>query len=252
MRIVRSLFILVFSLWVCSVWAGAQQTSTTETVKGEGNQQVEVQSGEVVAVDGNNLFVRMSDGNVQHFVVPPDAKAIVDGQEVGVSDLKPGTKLSRSITTTRTPNVVRTTTKIEGRVFSVNPPVSVILTGSDGVNRQYFIPKDQKINVNGEEVDAFSLKKGMKINATVTKEVPEEVVTSEKSAVVGQAPPAPEPAKPAEETTAAATPQAEPAAAPAAPAEQKALPQTASPLPLLGLLGGILSLAGWRTMRRRS
>jgi hypothetical protein len=238
-----------------SGWGAAQQPSTQETVKGEAATQVEVQSGEVVAVDGNNLFVRMQDGTVKHFVVPPDAKATVDGKEVTVSELTPGTKLSRSITTTRTPTMVRTTTKIQGTVFQVNPPVSVILTAPDGTNRQYFIPKGQKINMDGQEVDAFALKKGMKINATVTKEVPEEIVSAEKSGVVGQAPPPPPTQEqPAPTETASATTPQQPEAAPAAAApatEQKALPQTASPLPLLGLLGGILSLAGWRTMQRR-
>jgi hypothetical protein len=235
----------------------AQQTSTQEKIKGESNTQVMVRSGTVLAVDGNNLIVKMQDGEVKHFTVPEDSKFTVDGKEVGISELKPGTELTQSIMTTRTPTVVRTTTTIKGRVFSVNPPTSVILTLGDGTNKRYYIPEGQKINVDGQELDAFSLKPGMKINAKVTQEVPAEDVEVRRGSVAGVAP---EPA-PAEQptTTAQNTHQAPVAAAPAAapestpaPTEKQTLPQTASPLPIVGLLGGALIVAGWAMKRRRS
>ncbi len=39
-------------------------------------------------------------------------------------------------------------------------------------NQQFKIPKDQKFNVDGQETDAFGLKKGMKVSATKIVEVP--------------------------------------------------------------------------------
>jgi hypothetical protein len=248
--VLSTLGLIVFVAGILS----AQQTSTQEKVKGESSTQVMVRSGTVLAVDGNNLIVKMQDGETKHFVVPEDSKFTVNGQEVGLSELKPGTELTQSIMTTRTPTIVRTTTTIKGRVFSVNPPTSVILTLGDGTNKRYYIPEGQKINVDGQELDAFALKPGMKINAKVTHEVPTEDVEVRRGTVAGVAP---EPA-PAEQptTTAQNTQPAPESAAPTAPestepATKESLPQTASPLPIIGLLGGVLIAAGWAMKRLR-
>lgn len=244
--LIRSAGGLVALIFCFCTVAIAQQTTTQETVPGQSTTQVTVRSGEVVTVDGNKLFVKMEDGQVKEFDVPSDAKFNVDGKEVTVDQLTPGTKLTQSIQTTNTPQTVRTVTTIDGKVWQVSPPNSVILTLGDGTNRQYHIPKDQKFMVNGEEVDAFALRKGMNVHATVTREVP-EVMVSEQRTVTGQAP-APEPpketaqAQPAPEPTPA--PQAAPEQpAPEQPAKKEALPQTATPLPLLALLGVLSVLA---------
>lgn len=245
--VLMMLGLIVFFAGVLS----AQQTSTQEKIKGESSTQVMVRSGTVLAVDGNNLIVKMQDGEIKHFTVPEDAKFTMNGKEAGLSELKPGTELTQSIMTTRTPTTVRTTTTIKGRVFAVNPPTSVILTLGDGTNKRYYIPEGQKINVDGQEMDAFALKPGMKINATVTKEVPEEDVEVRRGEVAGVAP---EPA-PAETTTAQNTQPAPESAAPAAAPEsapaKESLPQTASPLPIIGLIGGTLIVAGWAMKRLR-
>jgi hypothetical protein len=44
----------------------------------------------------------MTDGGVREFNVPEDRKFIIDGRELTVHDLKPGTKLSATVTTTAT------------------------------------------------------------------------------------------------------------------------------------------------------
>jgi hypothetical protein len=157
------------------------------------------------------------------------------------------------VITTRTPKTLRTTTTISGRVFAVNPPTSVILTLPGGENRRYYIPEGQKINVGGQEMDAFALKPGMKINAKVTQEVPEEDVEVRRGEVVGMAPPEPKPAEPAvtaqntQPTAPAATEEPTPA-----PEKKEALPQTASNLPLFTLIGTTLILLGWKTLYRRT
>jgi hypothetical protein len=43
----------------------------------------------------------------------------------------------------------------------VTPPISVILTLENGENQAFKIPEGQKFTVNGQEVDAWGLKKGM-------------------------------------------------------------------------------------------
>src|SRR4030088_1481454 len=155
----------------------AQVQTETSTTAEKGTVATQVESGEVVTVSGNDLVVKMADGTIRHFAnVPESARATVDGQQLGIHDLKPGMKLQRTITTTTTPKTITTVQSVTGTVWFVSPPNSVILTLEDGKNQQCKIPKNQKFNVDGEMVDAWGLKKGMKIAATKVVEVPETVV----------------------------------------------------------------------------
>jgi len=236
----------------------AQQTSKTDVTHGPASKQAQVERGEVIYVSGNDVVVKMENGEVRHVTAPEGAKATVDGKEITVHDLKPGMKLQRTITTTTTPRLVTTVTTIQGKVFHANPPTSVILTLGDGTNKQYKIPKDQKFMIDGQEKTAFDLRKGMNISATVVTQVPETVVAQQRK-VTGSAPPPPptpamqgalliEDAAPAPKQVAAA-----PAAAATAPEPApKHLPKTGSPVPLVGLLG-LLSFSlsfGVRMLRR--
>jgi LPXTG-motif cell wall-anchored protein len=229
----------------------AQVQTKTTTTSHAASVQTKVESGEVVAVSGNDLVVKMSDGSLRHFAnVSESARVTVDGQQLGIHDLKPGMKLQRTITTTTTPKTITTVQSVTGTVWFVNPPSSVILTLADGKNQQFKIPKNQKFNVNGEMVDAWGLKKGMTISATKVVEVPVTVVAQTRS-VTGEMPPPPPP-PPADVPILVVEEEVvvpvQVAQAPA-PAE---LPKTGSPVPLIGLLG-LLSLAssfGLRTARK--
>ena len=55
-----------------------------------------VDQGEVVWRSGNTIIVRDERGRSLKVTVDPKAKFLVDGREVTVSDLKPGTKLTRT------------------------------------------------------------------------------------------------------------------------------------------------------------
>lgn len=237
-RITRVLLVLAVGL-VCIAFAAsmsAQVKTETSTMQGPSTHEVKVERGEVVMVTGNDLIVKMDDGTIRHIAnVPESARVDVDGQQLGIHDLKPGMKLQKTITTTSTPKTITTVQTVTGKVWHVTPPTSVILTLEDGTNQQFKIPKGQKFTVNGQQTDAFGLKKGMVVSATKVVETPETVVT-QKRALTGNMPPPP-PAPPADApilvATAAPTPApaAEPAAAPAE------LPKTGSFLPLIGLLG---------------
>jgi LPXTG-motif cell wall-anchored protein len=205
-------------------------------------KQVTVEKATVIAVDGNDLFVKMDDGSIRHIPnVPESSKVDVDGQQLGIHELKPGMHLQRTITTTTSSQVVTTTQTVTGKVWHVNPPLTVILTLDDGTNQEFKIPKGQKFTVNGQEKDAWGLKKGMIINATKVVEQPVEVV-AKQTKLTGSMPPPPPP-PPADQPVLIAV--VVPAAAPAAPAEAApaALPKTGSSLPLIGLLG-LLFMAG--------
>jgi hypothetical protein len=241
---------------VCLVFAVAmlaQDTTKTQTTTGAASKQFKVERGEVVYVQGNDLVVKMENGDIRSVTVPDSARATVDGKELSVHDLKPGMKLQRTIVTTATPRTVTTVRTISGKVWQVSPPNTVILTLPDNTNKQYRIPKDQKFMIDGQEKTAFELKKGMNVSATVLTAVPETVVAEQRK-VTGSAPPPP-PTPPIQgalliETPAPAPAPAQVAAAEPAPAK---LPKTASALPLIGLLGLLCSglSVGMRMLRSR-
>jgi hypothetical protein len=203
-----------------AVQTNAQVQTTTATTEGMSSHTFTVNRGEVYAVDGNDLIVKMGDGTYRHFPdVPDSARATVDGKQLSVHDLKPGMILQRTIITTTTPMVVTTIQTVTGKVWHVNPPGLVILTLDDNTNQEFKIPKDQKFEVDGKMVDAFALRKGMRVSATKIVESPMEV-TSVQQRVTGRTPAAAPAPKAAE---APAAPAAEAPAA--APAEVAAEPQ---------------------------
>jgi hypothetical protein len=233
----------------------AQVTTEKTTTQGQPTVQTTVERGEVVYVSGNDLVVKMEDGQIRNFSnVPESARVTVAGQQLSVHDLKPGMKLERTITTTTTPQIVTTVQTVTGRVWQVRPPNSVTLALEDGTHQEFKIPEGQKFTVEGKETDAFGLKKGMEISATKIVTVPQSVV-AQKRTVTGEMPPPPPTAaiqgplliviesKPPAEVAQAKPTEVQP--------QPKKLPQTASELPLIGLIGallllfgGVLSLAG--------
>lgn len=230
-----------------TVSVSAQVQTATNTTSGASTQDVTVEQGEVTNVSGNDLFVKMADGTIRHFPnVSESARITVDGQQMGIHDLKPGMKLQRTITVTKTPTVVTTTQSVTGKVWQIMPPNWVILTLEDGSNQKFNIPKDQKFNVNGQMTDAWGLKKGMKVSATKVVEEPVDVYQREQQ-VTGSMPPPP-PAPPADQPILLAV-VVPPAASAPAPAPE--MPKTGSLLPLIGLLGvcSLLSSFGLKLFR---
>lgn len=226
----------------------AQVKTESSTTRGQATHETTVERGEVVLVSGNDLLVKMEDGTIRHFPnVPESARVSVDGQELGIHDLKPGMKLQRTLTTTTTPETITTVQTVTGKVWSVNPPTSVILALEDGTNQQFKIPKGQKFMIDGQETDAWGLRKGMKISATKVVEEPQTVIEHQRQ-VTGSMPPPP-PAPPADVPILVA--EVKPVAAPAPAAEPAELPKTAGLLPLIGLLASLAltSSLGLRAVR---
>lgn len=235
----RSLVLMVTVL--CLAFAlsmSAQVQTTTSTTEHAGSVVTQVAKGEIVYVSGNNVVVKMADGSLRHFDnVPDTTKITVGGKELGVRDLQVGMKVERTITTTTTPRTITTVKSVEGTVWKVYPPLSVILTMPNGKNQTFTIPKDQKFNINGQMVDAWGLKEGMKVTATKVVEVPETLVT-QKRRLAGKMPPPPPPPP----DVPILIVEEAPAPAEVAEAAPAALPKTSSPFPLIGFLG-MLSLA---------
>jgi hypothetical protein len=231
--------------------AWAQDTSSTSTAQsGAATVTTQVKNAEIVYVSGNDVVVKMDDGQIKHVVVPDDKTITVDGKELTVHDLQPGMHVTKTITTTTTPRTITTVRTVKGRVWYVNPPSSVILTLPDGTNKQYKVPKGQKFEMNGQMHDLFDIKKGDMISATAITESP-EVESSASSHVTGTPPPPP-PTPPAEAVLLIEEPTPVAASAPAPEVAQATLPKTGSMIPLIGLLG-LISLGtalGIRAFRR--
>lgn len=215
----------------------AAQVQTSKTVAhGEPTKEVRVERGTIVHISGNSLVVKMDDGKLEHFNnVPDNLTFMVDGKPVNIHNAKVGMVLEKQTITTTTPRVITTVDTVTGRVWHVSPPNSVILTLENGQNQRFEIPKGQRFMVNGQETDAWGLRKGMTVSAQRVTEVPETVVTQEVQRT-GTAPPPPAPPRadvPILVVVARPVP-APPAAAEPAPTK---LPKTASDLPLIALLG---------------
>jgi hypothetical protein len=167
----KMLFLVAICVALATVMAAQVETQTT-IQSAVPTQNVQVERAEVVYVAGNDLVIKTDDGQIAHVVVPDGVTVAVDNRELTVHDLKPGMKLQRTITTMVTPSTITAIKTVEGTVFHVTPPNFVILTLPDGTNQPFRIPNRQKFLINGNETDAFGLKKGMKISATVITGVP--------------------------------------------------------------------------------
>lgn len=231
--------LVVGAVSLASFWLVAAQVQTSKTVThGEPTHDVKIDRGEVEYVSGNNMVVKMENGELEHFSnVPDSVTVLVDGQHLNIHQLKPGMKLEKQTITSTTPRVITTVETVTGKVFHVSPPNSVILTLENGNSQKFNIPSGQKFTINGQETDAFGLKKGMMVSAQRVTEVPETVITQQVKRTGQMPPPPPAPKADVPILVAAAPPAEAPSQAEQAPAT---LPKTASELPLVGLLGAIL------------
>ncbi|MGB8889867.1 MAG: hypothetical protein WCC87_24300 [Candidatus Korobacteraceae bacterium] len=235
----------------------AQVQTETKTTVGKPTHEVQVDRAEVIAVSGDDLVLKMEDGSTRDVSVPANAKVTVDGNQIGIRDVKPGMKLQRTVVTTTTPKVITTVQTVTGKVWYVKAPSVLILTLEDGTNQQFKIPKDQMFLVKlspgdpGKMVDAFALKKGMQISATKVTEEPVNSISVKKQ-LTGTFPPD-SPVLVATATSPGMGAGAGSGAEGSAGATSAgSLPKTASFLPLIGLLGA-LSLAasfGLKAFRR--
>ena len=212
---------------------------------------------EVVAVSGDDLVLKMEDGSTRDVSVPANATVTVDGNQVGIRDVKPGMKLQRTVVTTTTPKVITTVQTVTGKVWYVKAPSVVILTLEDGTNQQFKIPKDQMFLVKvspgdpGKMTDAWGLKKGMMVAATKVTEEPVNSISVKKQ-LTGTFPPDSPVLVATATSPGMGTGTGTETDSSTGAASSGSLPKTASFLPLIGLLGA-LSLAaslGLKAFRR--
>jgi hypothetical protein len=238
--VTRPLIRLMLSGVLVGVTAAATLAqSTTETKKFQ-----------VIAVEGNQLVVKLPEGT-KELTVPDDFRFTVDGQSLSVHQLKPGMAGTATITTTTTMVPVTVTEVKDGTVMQAMG-TSIIVRTSDNQIKMFsqgdIDKRGIKIMRGGQPAQISDFRANDKLSATIVTTFPPKVLTEkEVQATLARAAPAGAPA--------AAPPQA-PAAAPVAQSASaepaRTLPQTASKLPLLGLLGLASLVAGVSlTVRRR-
>jgi len=222
----RVVTVMIAVMVLGAVIAAAQATS------------YEVKRGTVVQVYGNHLVVKMADGEYRDINVPEGFMFDVNGKNVPISGLVPGTELTATIATTTTPVPVQVTEVKKGYVVKRSGQTIVIKT-PDGKYHQFNkVPENVKLMADGKEVLYNTLQAGQEITAYIVSEGVEEV-TEKEVGIAGTAPvTAPVKATPAP----APAPKAAPAPKLAAPPAE--LPHTGSSLPLVGLSGLVLLILG--------
>ena len=161
-------------LSLLSIGASAQTT-----------HQIDVNRGTVVYAAGNDLIVKMEDGTIRHFVVPSDYRLTVDGKKVGVQDLKPGTELTQTITTSTEEELVTDVRTVDAKVLEAKPPYLTIATGNK--IKHLKVPEGTKFTVNGKDMTLADLRPDMQIKGTVVTTIPTSVTTRSRT-VTGEAP----------------------------------------------------------------
>ena len=243
----RSCLMLASVLVVLTAGVSSAQTTAA----------TEVKKFEVIAVDGNDLVVRLPEGTRQ-INVPPGFVFTVNG--------KP---LSITTTTTVTPVTVTevksgTVALVSGTAVYVRTPEGVRLFTQSELDKRGI-----KIFVDGKPRAVNELHEGNKLTATIITTKPPSIVTEKEVqatlAKTGAAPaaaaaaapapapaPAPRPAPAPSAAAQAAPPAAAPAQKPVATTARK-LPSTAGPLPTVALAGLIsLAIGAFATRRRRA
>lgn len=218
--------------------AGAGGTTTTTTT---------VQSGVVVYAGGNTLITKESDGVTRKHIVPDGFYFQMGGKNVTLADLKPGDHITAVITDVKQVTPVTVTQVVKGKVIESSMG-SILVQNEKGQLVKYSSKdeagRDVTIIQNGKEVALGDLKTGDYLTATIVTKYPPEISTLRS--VDASVKPAPTPA-----VAQAAPPDTAPQAVAATPAPKAKLPKTASPLPLVALIGGLLALLGTGLTLRR-
>jgi LPXTG-motif cell wall-anchored protein len=217
----------------------AQTTTTSETKKFQ-----------IIAVDGNQLVVKLPEGT-RELTVPADFQFNIDGKMLSVGELKPGMAGTATITT-KTTTVPVTVTEVKNGTVMQAMGTSIIVRTDEGMkmfSQSDIDKRGVKIMREGKPAQISDFRANDRLSATIITTKPPRVLTekevqatlarSDAGAGPAAAPPAPATAPP------------QPAAATSGTAP-KSLPKTASLLPVLQLVGLASLAAGLGlTVRRR-
>lgn len=219
-----------------------QTTSSTET-----------KTFEVLAVEGNQLVVRLPEGT-RELTVADDFRFIVNGQPLSVRELKPGMKGTATITTRTTVTPV-TVTEVKNGTVMHSAGSTIIVRTDEGIRSFSQGDVDKrgvKIMREGKPAQLSDFRQGDRLSATIITSKPPQVMTEKDVQATLAAAGTGKAAGGARPPTAAATAPSAPAPGQPAAAGTRTLPKTASSWPFVGF-ASVLSLAVGLalTIRRR-
>ena len=218
----------------------AEQTTTSST---------QTKTFEVLAVDGNQLIVRLPEGT-RELTVADDFRFNVNGQQMSVHELKAGMKGNATITTRTTVTPVSVTEVKNGTVVQSTGSSIIVRTaeGFKSFSQGDIDKRGVKIMRDGKPATVSDFHQGDVLTATIITSKPPQVMSERQvnatlatatAASGGAAPPVA--ASRAPSSSASSQGQAPQATSSSAAAAPRTLPKTASSWPLLAL-ASILSL----------
>ena len=123
----------------------------------------------MVYVQGSDVVLRLTNGEVKQLECPDSSKFTVDGKELTVHDLKQGMKLGELNTTTVPCRSVDTVETMKIGTVGKTIGNTIIIKTTDGVNKMYRVPSESRIAIDGKEISLDGLREGDKITVTVVK-----------------------------------------------------------------------------------
>ena len=239
-RTISRVFLAAVILALTAVASQAQQSSTTTQTK----------AFQVLAVDGNNLVVKLPEGT-RELTVPDDFRFTVDGQQVSVRELKVASKGTATITTKTTVTPVSVTEVKNGTVMQSGGGSILVKTdqGFKMFTQGDLDKRGVKIYRDGKLAQISDFRENDRLTATIITAKPPKIMTERQvNATLNKPAPAVAAAAPA-----STAPAGTAGTAPAVRAETpRTLPKTASSWPMLwgaGLVSLAMGLA--LTVRRR-
>jgi len=236
----------VLAAAVLCATAGVSHAQTTSTA-------TETKSFEVLAVEGHTLVVRLPEGT-RELTVADDFRFTVNGQQLSVTQLKPGMK-GTAVVTTRTTVTPVTVTEVKNGTVAMQTGMSIIVRTDEGIKSFTQGDVDKrgvKIYRSGKPAQISDFREGDKLSATIITSKPPTVLTEKEvqatlaTAGGGAAAGGAGSARPASAANTAANP-----ASASASGGARTLPKTASHRPLIGFGAGASLLIGIVLAARR-
>jgi LPXTG-motif cell wall-anchored protein len=127
-------------------------------------------SSTVVYVGGNDLVVKSASGKLLNYSVAKGTMFTADGKSVGLDGLKPGSKITKEVSTGFDPDVISSVQVVTGKVFAATPPDVVTLSLADGI-KELTVPTGTMFSVEGKSMSIADLKAGLSVTATIVTTV---------------------------------------------------------------------------------